>query len=201
MYQKYCESEGGMPVVASASVVDEALVEASRLVVRVLGGRPHLRDGIIARRGYVVLLDELQQLQDLPEYRDLQPDAAHWAPLRGLGATPESPSTVGSEEDVMCWDRGQHLESEQHSTLLHELAHTVHLLGLADTTRPGREVPFAEELRSAYEQAIQAGLWCYRAASKLGRRTFCRHLPDGARRGRGPSALRSVAHAHMNAMA
>lgn len=50
-YQKNCDAEGGLPVVASSAVSDEALGAAAALVARVLGKRPALATASSPRAG------------------------------------------------------------------------------------------------------------------------------------------------------
>ena len=151
VYSQYCRSSGGIPVVASGRVQPEALAEAAWLIDRMLDSRPDIA-GAIARspvRCVVMAVDEFTT--DVPEHSDLEPKA-HWdRRARGLGATLERPATSCGEENLLC------LQGDPYATeniLIHEFAHTIHQIGLAQVN-----ATFQNRLEAAFTDAKQAGRW------------------------------------------
>jgi alpha-glucosidase len=158
-YKKYCDAQGGLPILASDAVSDDALTAAAALVARVLGERPLLRDGIAAAGGRVVLLGEHERLLDLPEADRNIEDRDFYRHVRGVTFTANVPPiAVAPEENVLCWATGGG-NADRNTTLLHELGHLIHLVGLQDVRREGARLTFAEEVEQAYDNAIQNELW------------------------------------------
>ena len=86
-----------------------------------------------------------------PEHSDLEPKA-HWdRRARGLGATLERPATSCGEENLLCM-RGDPYATE--NILIHEFAHTIHQIGLAQV-----DATFQNRLEAAFTDAKQAGRW------------------------------------------
>ena len=142
---------GAFPVVGSAIVSDEALLEASWIVQRVLEGRKDILDAMADQKVRLVVMAWNEFTTDVPEHADLEP-AVYWdRRARGLGATPEAPAVSCAEENILAFPGDPY---EQENILIHEFAHALHAMGLnrVDPT-------FEERLRKAWQEAKDQGLW------------------------------------------
>lgn len=169
-YTKYV-SAGGVPIVSSPRVADEALIDARAMIADMLAYRPDLA-AVLAQKGYrVAILAEEEAITDLPENahwtkpaRDdprltrcerkqyetrigSLTDREYWnARARGIGGI----HTVGAEEDVL----GKRTSRYYGETILvHEFAHNV-----LDAIRVADPRLYAE-VEAAYAEALEEGLW------------------------------------------
>lgn len=175
-YTQYVDA-GGIPIVASGRVADQALVDARRMVEDMLAYRPDLA-AVLARRGYqVAILGEDEAITDLPENahwtkpeRDdprltrcerkhyearigSLSDRDYWnARVRGIGGV----YTVGAEEDVLGKPTSRYYGE---TILVHEFAHNV-----LDAIRVADPALYTE-VEAAYAQALEEGLWLNEYAS------------------------------------
>ena len=151
-YQKYVDA-GGIPVISSEKVQDEALLIAKGIVQGMLSFRPDLRQGLITGGAYVGIMGRTEVTTDIPEHAHLANDPnTDWNQrARGLGGTPGNPITTAGEENLLCLAddryRGENI-------LVHEFAHAVHLIGINLL-----ELGFNGELQGMYETALAQGLW------------------------------------------
>jgi hypothetical protein len=152
-YRKYLDA-GGIPIVGSQRVPDQALALAREIVEAMLRKRPDVRAALVAQRVRVAVMARSEVTTHVPEHADLyeaSPGVDWNLRARGLGATRERPATSTAAENLLCSAddplRGQ-------STLVHELAHTIQEMGLA-VAEPG----FARELDLAFAAARAAGKW------------------------------------------
>ena len=142
---------GSFPVVGSAAVSDEALLEAAWIVDRMLGGRADILDAMADQRVRLAVMAWNEFTTDVPEHSNLEP-AVYWdRRARGLGATPEAPAVSCAEENLLSFPGDPY---EKENILIHELAHTIHAMGL-NLVDPS----FDERLGAAYENANELGLW------------------------------------------
>ena len=149
-YKKYLDDRG-FPILASEKVSDYALREAAFLIDRMLAGRDDVRKALIRNKVRFVVMAPTEMTTAIPEYSDLTP-AKYWdRRARGLGATPERPVVSCGEENLLGYPgdpyRGENI-------LIHEFAHAIHEMGLR-TIDP----TFDRRLKSAYDHAMQQGLW------------------------------------------
>lgn len=156
-YAKHC-SVGGIPILASGRVSDQALDQAAEIVNGMLAGRNDLRKEMMRHSVKVGIIGRDEHLTDLPEYRDLNatnplPGGEDWNTRAsgGVGATLSIPMVSGSEKNLLCASddpyRGENV-------FLHEFSHTIAELGVAFLD-PG----FNDRLRSTFAAARAAGLW------------------------------------------
>ena len=155
-------SEGGFPIVASATVNPYALKEAAYLVDLMLARRPDVRTAMIKSGARLAILawneftcdqPEWEWLARLPvpgftgfsarDYRD--------ARARGMGGSVTDPFCSCAEENLLGYP-GDPYAAE--NILIHEFAHNIHLRGMANVD-PG----FDARVKAAYDAAMQAGLW------------------------------------------
>jgi hypothetical protein len=149
-YRKYVSAEG-LPVVGSATVPDAALRAAADIVNHMLRNRPDVRAELVKARVRVAVMAKAEVTTDIPEHRDLSPKA-HWGKrARGLGATRERLAVSCAEENLLGYADDRY---RGESILIHEFAHTVHLLGL-NTLDKG----FNDRLKAVHERGVGNGLW------------------------------------------
>ena len=158
-YEQYIDV-GGIPVVSSADVPDEALVSVARMLAEMLTHNTELRHSIANFPSHVAVLGTDEEIADIPEFGRVIAEHPDWgvfdgrtvAELRAVGGTPFLPVTVAAEENALCYEEDTYLED----TSVHELAHTFLLVGLEGEAGRG-------ELRGRLEQALAdalaEGLW------------------------------------------
>jgi len=128
-YTRHCDAFG-IPVLASGDVDPAALEATAELVVAMIGHRPDLIDTMVDGGLRIGVIGRDQVTSDMPEYRDIyeQFPGTDWdTRARGLGATPFIPLSTVGEENVLCLADDPYLGE---SILVHEFAHTVHVMGL-----------------------------------------------------------------------
>lgn len=153
-YKKYLDA-GGIPIISSGLVEDEAPYAAREIVNNILVTRPDIRAALISNGAYVGVIAVSEATTDIPEYEYLKD-----APLvdwnfraRGLPGTVSRPITTDAEENLLCYKRDGWRGA---NILIHELAHTITNLGLPFMAG-GDDV--LEEVRDAYAAGIEKGLW------------------------------------------
>jgi hypothetical protein len=168
-YAKHVDA-GGIAVVGSERVPDEALAAARRIVLGMLAARPDLRAELVRRGARVGVMAREETTTDLPEHRDwkkpepddprLTPcerktwaiyapmsDREYWhARARGRGGLF---TTVGAEN--LLAEPGSRYFGE--NILVHEFAH-----GVLDAIETADPVLY-REVQRAYSAALAAGKW------------------------------------------
>ncbi len=153
---------GGFPIVASSRVSPFALEEAAFLVDQMLRQRPDVRQAMIASGSRLCILAHDEFTTDQPEFAHLAaqaapglptlPPADYWdARARGMGGSERDPFCSCGEENLLGYP-GDPYAAE--CILIHELAHNIHLRGMANV-----DPTFDERLRASYQRAMAAGLW------------------------------------------
>jgi dipeptidyl-peptidase-4 len=163
-------SANGLPVVASKNVSPYALKEAVYLINMMLAQRPDVRDAMVKSGARLCILAHNEFTTDLPEFARM---AEGQAPDKNLKRFPardfwdaRARGTGGSETDPYCSCGEENLlgyAGDPYSTeciLIHEIAHNIHLRGLQNV-----DPTFDARLRTAYRQAMDAGLWAGKYAS------------------------------------
>jgi len=145
-YAKYIDC-GGLPVLSSAKVSDEGLVEATYLINHMLAQRDDIRKAMFKRKVRFVVMAPGEMTTDVPEQRDMKPKDYWDRRARGLGGRVCS----CGEENLLNLD-GDRYRSE--NILIHEFSHTIHNFGLRSV-----DPKFDDRLKKTYEQAIADGLW------------------------------------------
>jgi hypothetical protein len=171
-YKKYT-SAGGIPVISSALVPDEALLVARDIMLHMLSARADIKADIIARGGRVGVMAITEMTTDIPEQRDWkkpalddrrltdgerarynQPggigsmtDKEYWnRRARGMGGT----FTTGAEENILGYPGtryfGEHI-------LVHEFSHNIH--GSLRRVDPKLHA----ELEDAYREATEKKMY------------------------------------------
>jgi hypothetical protein len=137
--------------VASERVQPEALLEAAWLIDRMLAERPDVAAAIGRSPVRFVVMAHDEFTTDVPEHSDLEPRDYWDRRARGLGATLERPATSCGEENLLCFT-GDPYATE--NILIHELAHTIHQIGLAQV-----DPTFQKRLDAAFHEAERVGRW------------------------------------------
>lgn len=151
VYTQYVRAAGGIPVVASDRVQPEALAEAAWLIDVMLAKRPDVAAAIGRSPVRFVVMAHDERTTDVPEHSDLEPRDYWDRRARGLGATLERPATSCGEENLLCF-AGDPYATE--NILIHEFAHTIHQIGLAQV-----DPTFETRLRAAFADAERTGRW------------------------------------------
>lgn len=163
-YAKYCVAEG-LAIVASEQVPDEALQRARSLLAAMLDRvRPDAIAAIASADVRIGVIGVDQVTTDLPEHADLNeafPGTDWDGSTRGVAATRARPLTSAAEENLLCLAADRYAGE---SILIHEFAHTVHELGVAQV-----DAGFDDRLRTAFDEAVAADLWdgTYAATNEL----------------------------------
>lgn len=158
-YEQYIDV-GGIPVVSSADVPDEALVSVAQMLAEMLTHNPELRHSIANFPSHVAVLGQDEEIADIPEFGRVIAEYPDWgvfdgrtvAELRAVGATTFLPVTVAAEENALCYEGDTYLED----TSVHELAHTFLLVGLEGEAGPGG---VRERLEQSLADALAEGRW------------------------------------------
>ena len=148
-YQKYADA-GGIPVITSEKVPDEALLRAREIVLFMLKRRPDLHFNMVVKSNYVGLMAEVEVARDLPEldvYQDSEFSTVN--DLRGLAA---GRFTAGAEENVLQYPTDVYQAGTD--ILLHEFAHGI----MGQNFLPGPN-EFTDALDSAFEAAQASGVY------------------------------------------
>jgi hypothetical protein len=145
-YQKYT-SAGGLPVLSSDKVSDEALREAAYLIRQMLAGRDDVLEALVKGRVRFVVMAPTEMTTDVPEQRRMKPKEYWDKRARGLGGR----VTSCGEENLLNL-KGDRYRRE--NILIHEFAHAIHNYGLRSV-----DPTFDKRLRAAYARAMDKGLW------------------------------------------
>lgn len=159
-YEKFVDV-GGLPIVGSTQVSDNALAECAWIVSHMLERRPDILQALAKGNVRFAIMAYTEYTTDIPEHSRLKP-AVYWdRRARGLGATPDSPAVSGGEENLLAFP-GDPYPTE--NIPIHEFGHAIHEVGMAavDPTFDGR-------LKQAYDDARARGLWkeTYAAVNRM----------------------------------
>lgn len=159
---------GGFPILASSQVNPYALKEAAYLVDLMLARRPDVREAMVRSGARLCILAWNEFTTDQPEWRWLAKDPVPGFPgisprdyydarARGMGGSDTDPFCSCGEENLLGYP-GDPYSTE--NILIHELAHNIHLRGMANV-----DPSFDTRVKAAYDAAIKAGLWRGKYAS------------------------------------
>ncbi len=151
-YRKYVDA-GGIPVISSAVVPDEALLNVAGMADAMLKTHPEVRAKMIAYHARVAVMGKDEVTTDIPEHAFLANDPnTDWDKrARGLGGTVAVPVTSCAEENVLCYQVDPYRNED---IFVHEFAHAIHLMGIRQVD-PG----FEKSLKTAFDAAKAAGKW------------------------------------------
>ncbi len=161
-YTKYVDVNG-LPLISSWRVPDSAFTAAHRTLYAMTSMLPKaVLDSMVSYGTRVAIMARYEGTTDIPEHRYLANDTAlNWdLRARGLGGDLELPLTSCAEENVLAYQIDKYHAED---ILVHEFAHSIHLIGLA------LAVPdFDERLKVCYEKAVDKGILAntYRETNK-----------------------------------
>ena len=158
-YEKFRDA-GGLPIVGSAQVTDEALDTAKRLMDELLADNPGVLAQLIAEDIRVAIMAAGSVVTELPEFGDLYEafPGVDWDTRTkggGLGPNPNNRAIAVAEENLLCYDTDVFPYED---VSLHEIAHGV--LNMGVELQPGGS-EFRQRLERAYHDALSRGLWAY----------------------------------------
>lgn len=147
----------GFPIVAAASVNPYALKEAAYLIDMMLAKRPDVRRAMIDSGARMCIIGWDQFTTNLPEFSKMTPKDFWDARARGTGGSETDPFCTSAEENLLGYP-GDPYSTE--CIAIHEFAHAIHLRGMSNVDQG-----FDDRVRTAYQRAMQAGLWKGKYAS------------------------------------
>ncbi|MBP5340442.1 MAG: hypothetical protein J6Z14_14265, partial [Prevotella sp.] len=151
-YTKYVDVNG-LPLISSWRVPDSAFTAAHRTLYAMTSMLPKaVLDSMVARGTRVAIMARYEGTTDIPEHRHLATDTTlNWdLRARGLGGDLELPLTSCAEENILAYQIDKYHAED---ILIHEFAHSIHLIGLM------LAVPdFDSRLRQCYERAKASGI-------------------------------------------
>lgn len=151
-YKKYVDVNG-IPLISSWRVPDSAFVAAHRTLYAMTSMLPkEVLDSMVNYGTRVAIMARYEGTTDIPEHHYLINDTAlNWdLRARGLGGDLELPLTSCAEENVLAYQIDKYHAED---ILIHEFAHSIHLIGLA------LAVPdFDGRLKQCYENAKTKGI-------------------------------------------
>ncbi len=153
-YKKYVDA-GGIPIVSSDQVADEALLRARDIVNDMVSEIPAEKSKMIQNRIRVGIIGINEKPTQMPEYNDLYtafPGTDWDNRARAYGATTQRPLTTNCEENMLCKSGTDRYKGEE--ILTHEFAHAIHELGIRFTN-----ANFDNQLQAAFNNAISKNLW------------------------------------------
>ena len=152
-YRKTCE-QNDIPVIAAASVDDEALKAAAARMAELLAARPDLEESVATLIDAVAIIGQDERITDLPEFGDLYTihPGTDWHRLgRSFPGTEEIPTAAGAEENLLC------LESDRFAgedMFVRDFGWTIRRFGIAVVDHD-----LDRAIEEAYGRAIAADLW------------------------------------------
>lgn len=153
-YKKYLDA-GGIPIVSSDKVADEALLKARDIVNSMVSNIPAEKQKMIQNKLRVGIIGINERPTQMPEYSDLYtafPGTDWDNRARAYGATVQRPLTTNCEENMLCRQSIDRYKGEE--ILTHEFAHAIHELGIRFTN-----ANFDNQLQAVYNNAISNNLW------------------------------------------
>ena len=145
-YKKYLNC-GGLPIMSSEKVADEALRRAAGLIDRIVADRPDVRPALVEANVRFVIIGSTEVTTDIPEYSRLRPKEFINKRTRGYGGR----MTSCGEENLLCLPDDRY---DDESILIHEFAHVMHGFALRRI-----DEDFEEMLQCHYATAMEKRLW------------------------------------------
>ena len=151
-YTKYVDVNG-LPLISSWRVPDSAFTAAHATLYAMTSMLPKaVLDSMVSYGTRVAIMGRYEGTTDIPEHHYLVNDTSlNWdLRARGLGGDLELPLTSCAEENVLAYQIDKYHAED---ILVHEFAHSIHLIGLA------LAVPdFDKRLDACYANAMAKGI-------------------------------------------
>jgi len=163
-YEKYLDLEG-LPILATARVPDEALLQARLLIGEMLTDRRDVLATLAANNVRVAIMAAGSGITEIPELSDLYEafPGVDWDNRTrggGVGPTFARPVLAIAEENLLCYTTDLFPHED---IAVHEAAHAVLNMGI-ELQSGGAE--FRQRLERAYRDALDAGLWLHTYAAE-----------------------------------
>ncbi|XP_072166579.1 uncharacterized protein [Diadema setosum] len=166
-YSKYTHAYGIL-IVSSDQVADAALKRACYVTRFLMADREDLRNALNQGGARVSVLGINELTNEIPEFSYLDDSWNYRA--RGLGGSLANPVTLAAEENLLCLNNIDRWREED--IMVHEIVHTIHLVGL-DTL----DSSFSEMLRQTYLTSTgDKDLW----ANTYAQTNYREYLAEGA---------------------
>lgn len=150
-YAKYLDC-GGISVIGSDAVSDEAFYRLKELLDKMLENRPDVRRQLAQDGNRFIIIGRTEQVTDVPDYAHMEPKAFWNERARGFGGR----TTSVGEENLLSLPEDRY---EDESIFIHELAHSIHFV------LRRLEPDFQATLARLYQNAMDKGLYQYDYAS------------------------------------
>jgi len=137
---------GGIPVVASEEVANEALERTRDIVGHLLAGRPDVIQQMASSGMYLIIIGKDQVYTDMPEYRNHPNPAYQNERVRGTGGKP----TSFGEENLLSLLLDRY---DDESIAVHEFCHTI------DGALRSLDPMWSERRNSTYQSVRRKGLY------------------------------------------
>ena len=155
-YKKYLNANG-IPVTGSEYVQDTALIRVRHIIINMLAKRPDVLAQMIFHKARMGIIAAEEETSDLPEYADVEDPVSFSKRGRGYGGTINEPFSSCAEENVMRVGKNDVTRADDwhgEDIMVHEFAHSIHLIGLINTIKN-----FDEKLQQNLNNAKSKGLW------------------------------------------
>jgi hypothetical protein len=152
-YRKYLDANG-IPVISSWRVPDSVLRQAKKIIVFMTEMLPApVYQKMIDSKVRVGVMSRYEGTTDIPEHRHLAYDTSmNWdVRARGLGGDLNLPLTTCAEENIMCYQIDKYHAED---ILIHEFAHTIHLVGVIQV-----DSTINKRLKKVLDKSLAAGKW------------------------------------------
>jgi alpha-glucosidase len=152
-YKKYLDANG-IPVIGSWRVPDSVLRQAKKIIVFMTKMLPApVYQKLIDSKVRVGVMARYEGTTDIPEHRHLAADTSmNWdVRARGLGGDLTLPLTTCAEENIMCYQIDKYHAED---ILIHEFAHTIHLVGIIQV-----DSAINKRLQKVLDKSLAAGKW------------------------------------------
>ena len=150
-YKKYVNING-IHIISSYKVPDEAVFAACRTIDFMTSNLPeNVLQAMVTIDTKVAVMGRYEGTTDIPEHAHLANDTTlNWdLRARGLGGTIEMPLTSCAEENLLCYQIDKYHAED---ILIHEFAHSIHLIGIRST-----DATFDAKLDALLSKAINQG--------------------------------------------
>ena len=152
-YTKYV-NVNGIPLCSSWRCPDSALVAGYNTLYAMTSMLPpEVMDALRKVGTRVTMMGRYEGTTDVPEHRFLAQDTSlNWdLRARGLGGDLELPLTSCAEENVLAYQIDKYHAED---ILIHEFAHSIHLIGLVQV-----EPDINDRLQALFDSAAEKELW------------------------------------------
>ncbi|MFA6235936.1 MAG: hypothetical protein WC635_01310 [Bacteriovorax sp.] len=135
-YKKFLNSNG-LLIKGSQKVSDTSLARASETLNKMLGKRADIRNNLIDKKADIVIIAPSENYCSFPETEELKGtktfDGRDFCEICGAGGNEGRPITAICEDNLLKTKKDPYFGSED--ILTHELAHTIHILGMNESTK------------------------------------------------------------------